>query len=55
MKNYLLTEFAFRTARSVLQDLGLNILMYEKQTRTINKKLSVEYFLFDQTFQISQD
>ena len=48
--NYLLTEFAFRTvryedlgpyartsqARSVLQDLGLNILLYEKQTRLIN-------------------
>ena len=25
-------------ARSVLQDLGLNILLYEKQTRLINSK-----------------
>ena len=32
--SYFLTEFA----RSVLQDLGLNILMYEKQTRLINSK-----------------
>ena len=27
-------------ARSVLQDLGLNILLYEKQTRLINSKYS---------------
>ena len=32
--NYLLTEFA----RSVLQDLGLDILMYEKQTLLINNR-----------------
>ena len=34
-------QFAYaRTlqARSVLQDLGLNILLYEKQTRLINSK-----------------
>ena len=50
--NYLLTEFSFRTvryqdlgpcartlqARSVLQDLGLNILLCEKQTQLINSK-----------------
>ena len=42
--NKLLTELAFGTVkhektsqvRSVLQDLGLNILLYEKQTRLIN-------------------
>ena len=33
--NYVLTE----QARSVLQDLGLNILLYEKQTRLINSKI----------------
>ena len=50
---HLLTEFAFRTvryqdrdpevrtdlARSVRKDRGLNILLYEKQTRLINSLL----------------
>ena len=37
-------RFQSSQARSVFQDLGLNILLYEKQTRLINSN----YYTFDQ-------
>ena len=37
-------------ARSVLQDLGLNILLYEKQTRLINSKYSAFFICVKDNF-----
>ena len=45
---YSVTESTSDTqAWSVLQDLGLNILLYEKQTRLINSKYSVTESISD--------